>query len=387
MAKTTIDKLMELKHLYEAGILTKDEMEVEKKKILGKNRESSKETQKQAEPITPQKQKEQIEVFELSNEETIDITDDTFFEKNKMFIFGGIATLIAIVVIIFLPKITSHSNSDILSANTKEELKEELHKDIFLKGIIGDKIGFSMRLHQRGNEIEGTEHYDSQNSDVNVSIKGSIADDGHMVLREFSNNVERGKFEGILDEVSYTGTFTNSKGKNMSFYAESLSEEDLAKEEEAVKKIGKNGSIIANVDGCIYYIEKMNTEKGYDADGEDCGKLYIYNIADRTISYEKILIPSGETFSIEDCKYRDMKITFVLYDVMRIGFGVNNFCTEVSQYNIKTNKWKAIAQACAKAEFVDNNKKIKLTTAKIINPDAEFSYEYEFEYSDEIIDI
>ena len=35
MEKSNIDKLMELKQLYEQGILTKEEMEAEKKKILG----------------------------------------------------------------------------------------------------------------------------------------------------------------------------------------------------------------------------------------------------------------------------------------------------------------------------------------------------------------
>ena len=35
MTKTDIDKLMELKQLYEQGILSKEEMEAEKKKILG----------------------------------------------------------------------------------------------------------------------------------------------------------------------------------------------------------------------------------------------------------------------------------------------------------------------------------------------------------------
>ena len=34
MEKQTIDKLMEIKKLYEAGILTKEEMEAEKAKVL-----------------------------------------------------------------------------------------------------------------------------------------------------------------------------------------------------------------------------------------------------------------------------------------------------------------------------------------------------------------
>ena len=36
--KSTIERLKELKSLYEAGILTKEEMEVEKAEILGTNK-------------------------------------------------------------------------------------------------------------------------------------------------------------------------------------------------------------------------------------------------------------------------------------------------------------------------------------------------------------
>ena len=55
---------------------------------------------------------------------------------------------------------------------------------------------------------------------------------------------------------------------------------------------------------------------------------------------------------------------------------------------MKTGKWKDIAEGCAKAEFIDNNRKMKITTAEITNYDeAEAAVDYKYEYSDTVIDL
>lgn len=377
MGKTNIDKLMELKQLYEQGILTKEEMEVEKQKILGTASVTP-------EPKTSQtiEQQPPTEVEE-SADDSLDEPDIPFFEKYKGFVLGGIAIVLIVAGIAFAPKIISHTNS-VPETDNPIAISDT---PLILKGKIDEKIGFTMSLRCKGNEVEGTEHYDSQKSDANVLIKGTI-ENGRLILREYDNGVESGKFDGSVDDVSYIGTFTNSKGKNMSFTAKVLSEADIAKEEEAIKKVSEKGTLLANVDGKIYYLAKAKSDKMYDAEGENCGKLYIYNISDGKTTYENIHIPSGEPYTIDNYKYRDHKITFVLYDAGRNGFGVGNYCTEVSQYNIKTGRWKDIAEGCAKAEFIDNNRKIKITTAEITNYDeAAAAYEYKYDYSDTIIDL
>ena len=53
-----IEKLLELKQLFEAGVLTKEEMEAEKKKILGTNSEAPKESQETDVPLSHTTQKE-----------------------------------------------------------------------------------------------------------------------------------------------------------------------------------------------------------------------------------------------------------------------------------------------------------------------------------------
>ena len=371
MEKSNIDKLMELKQLYEQGILTKEEMETEKKKILGSVSDA------------PKSESPQIVERQLSVE--VKETAKDSFANSKGYIWGGIALLLIIAGLIFVPRIISHSDNNPVS--DEKIIEVSTPQILTLKGMIKDNIGFSMHLQCNGNKVEGKEHYDSQKSDVNVSIKGTIDENGYMILHEYDNNVESGKFEGTLDDISYSGTFTNSKGKSMSFSARTVSEEDLAKEEDAIKKIGSKGTVIAEVDGKIYYFDKLNSETSYESEGDNCGKLYIYDTESESTSSERILIPSGEMYSIEGYNYRDMKITFVLYDVGRNGFGIGNYCTEVSQYNVRTGKWRAIAEGCAKAEFVDNNRKIKITTATLINPEAEYAYEYKYEYSDEVIEL
>lgn len=227
-----IEKLLELKQLFEAGVLTKEEMEAEKKKILGTNSEAPKESQETDVPLSHTTQKEQIEAFEQSESEAIETSDDTFFEKNKKYIFGGIALLFVVAGIFIIPKIISHSESvTIPSSDTKDVVQ-----NIILKGVIGDNIGFSMHLQRMGSKIEGTEHYESQKSDAFISIKGTIDDNGVMILDEYDGGVRAGSFNGNLGEVSYSGSFTNSKGKTFPFSANIVTESELARIEKEEKQ-------------------------------------------------------------------------------------------------------------------------------------------------------
>lgn len=321
-------------------------------------------------PVNPPQEKEEV-LYDWEKEEKI--------RKWKTILWSFV-----LVVILALVGYYIYMNYNKNGSNSTIKTERE---PIALKGSINETIGFSMKLHFNGNEVEGSERYDNQKAGDTISIKGTIDENSYLILHEYDKAVECGKFEGFLHEISYSGTFTNSRGKEMSFSAKVLSEKDLAKEKEAINEINKKGTIIANVDGKIYYLDKGKPQYEYDENGDNCAKLYIYNIADGITSYVIIWsIDDGGIYAIENCKYRDMKITFVMYNTSRKGAGIGNFCTDVRQYNIKTGKWKTIAEECAKAVFMDNNRKIKITIAEIINPDA-FAYEYEYKYSDIIIDL
>ena len=245
MAESNIDKLMELKQLYEQGILTKEEMEIEKRKILGAENETAKETPRHDNTIPSKSQQPQIEVGKI---------DEPYFQKFKPYIIGGIILLLVVAGIIFVHKMITHPTVPVSDDDYIPEIKT-----FALKGSINGKIGFTMHLTAEGTDIEGTEHYDNQRTDANIEIKGVNTDNGKMVLYEYDGNTKAGTYEGIIENNVYSGTFTNSKGKNMSFIARVLSEAGLARIEEEEKQfettkiVYKNITSSANVELSVDY--------------------------------------------------------------------------------------------------------------------------------------
>ena len=110
MAKTDIDKLMELKQLYESGVLSKEEMEVEKQKILNNGLSNSSKEPTYDERIATHKKN--------------DSANDSFFQKNKKYMFCGIGLII--VAIIFLV----FSNLSKKTSPTIKETIESLEADV-----------------------------------------------------------------------------------------------------------------------------------------------------------------------------------------------------------------------------------------------------------------
>lgn len=220
--QSQIDKLMELKQLYEQGILTKEEMEIEKRKILGTVNKTAKEASRQENTMLSESQHPQIEI-----EKPV----EPFLQKIKTYIIGGIVLLLVMAGIIFMPKMITHPTVPVSDDDFIQEIKT-----IALKGTINGKIGFTMHLSISGNEIDGTEHYDNQRTEVKLVIKGENNENGKMILSEYDGNTKAGTFEGTIGERSYSGTFTNSKGKSFPFSANIVTESELAKIEKEEKQ-------------------------------------------------------------------------------------------------------------------------------------------------------
>lgn len=106
MAKSQIDKLMELKQLYERGILTKEEMEIEKKKILG---ESSKEEQQPINPSQPEIENPSVDIPKEAN--VVIDEKESFFQKYKTYFFIGIGLLIAGSIYLFYSNVIKKESS------------------------------------------------------------------------------------------------------------------------------------------------------------------------------------------------------------------------------------------------------------------------------------
>ncbi len=112
MEKSNIEKLMELKQLYEAGILTKDEMEAEKQKILGQPHSDNTKSEAEETVDNSTSDKEQFNTRDndvakdngkLADDDVIteirEEKNSSFFQKHKIYII--IATIIAVFCIIY----------------------------------------------------------------------------------------------------------------------------------------------------------------------------------------------------------------------------------------------------------------------------------------------
>ena len=138
MAKTNIEKLMELKHLYEQGILTKEEMEIEKQKILVSsysNDTNSERVESIDNNILSNEQFEATDIDvikdnnELTDEDTPKISEEvnaSFFQKHKKIVtLATLTTAIAVICIIFF---SINRNSEM----TQTKIKEADNKDEIL---------------------------------------------------------------------------------------------------------------------------------------------------------------------------------------------------------------------------------------------------------------
>ena len=127
MAKSNMDKLMELKQLYEQGILTKEELETEKQKILG----TASETPKPESPKTIGQQSSD-EVKQTVENSPID-TGEPFFKKNKSYIMGGLGVIIiGLLLFSFHNKIETSVVED---SNDVVEMDSLLSTNKYTKGI------------------------------------------------------------------------------------------------------------------------------------------------------------------------------------------------------------------------------------------------------------
>ncbi len=158
--------------------------------------------------------------------------------KAKYLIFGLLIVL-ALVGSFFLYKSCStHHNkttavaTDSLAKDSVKTVKKPEKREVFIKGSINN-IGFSMNLTIIGDKVQGTEHYDKQPPSKTCQISGNIDKEGKMQLFEYDNGKETGIFSGTMANGKYSGTWSSSSNKSLSFTAKVMSKEEY---EEDLKK-------------------------------------------------------------------------------------------------------------------------------------------------------
>lgn len=209
-------------------------------------------------PATPSQEAEEENVYEWEEEK----------DRKWWYVIGGI--VVAAILVFGGYYYYMHNNNGISAPNVER-------KPIALKGIINETIGFSMKLQFKVNDVEGTEHYDKQKEKDTLSIKGTIDDNGNLILHEYNNLVECGTFEGILNDDIYSGTFTNLRGKRMPFSAQVVSESDIIKD----KKKSNNEVVYTNEEDkvrCVVtysqLLDRFVSDRQSDDYMDECYFLY-----------------------------------------------------------------------------------------------------------------
>lgn len=164
-------------------------------------------------------------------DKTVTSTSQTYDEsagrkENKSFIklIAAIVVIAGIigVVLFSLNRYSSQTSKKVIDTAAIDTIDK---KQIFIRGKLNNNIAFIMNLTINGNVVEGTEHYDNQSKDAIVLIKGTLEDNGTLTLYEYDKNSKTGTYEGLLSSESYSGTFTNSKGKGFQFSSVVMDEE------------------------------------------------------------------------------------------------------------------------------------------------------------------
>lgn len=421
---------MELKQLYEAGVLTKEELASEKAKLMSPT---------SAKVSAPQKSTESQSIVATSQPETVvsepkqvdmptpaKITNDSERkdapEKSENNILRRIVIVFIIIAIglgifAYYKKGSDENRTDNRTqVNTANTTLSQHHRTfatlldqgyVYLQGHISEvPVSMYLKFYQneegyesmRDDIVLGILHYDNQPANTILMVKGNFTQDGSITLGEFDGNRHSGDIHGTLDGYSFDGEYVTS---NLAFVAsvqdnpkipaiyEKLT--DFLFSEEYSDDVGNN-TIIAFTDKNVYYIEGSYID-GVSIFDHDCGMGHIYNLTIEDLSKEtENKIPIQNTsecwYEIKGVMCTNHRITFILEDRGRNSIGSSNYSTQVTQYNIDTGKWKTIAKDMASAEFINDGKKLRVLNAYIINEDEVYSaYDYIWAYEEEIINL
>ena len=231
MAKSNIDKLMELKQLYEQGILTKEEMEAEKAKIL--NTSTSQEE-------SPMMKESLIETKDYSSASTIDedqtMDDDIpFYSKYKKALIGVFAVVI-VAVIAFLYFQNEKASLNVSNSTKEASIEAETEQEpIYLVNSLDEDFHYIICIKIQGDSVSG---------DVKVAgiestalLKGTIDNEGMLILHQITEGKETNRFEGKLDAEGFAGTLFFLNGDEpISWKAKRMTKEKVDKLENEAKK-------------------------------------------------------------------------------------------------------------------------------------------------------
>ena len=303
-----IEKLAKLQKLLEAGVLTKEELEEQKKNIL--------------------ETKENEELNSPSNVDSKNLDHETsFFQKYKKTIVGALA--IMIVAVLSFQFFQTRQLSQCLSNNNSGEEKrsivgEDEQDSIYLVNSVSEDLHYVFCLKIQGKNVSG---YTTLAGDYpRRSLVGTIDQDRWLIIKEVEGK-EPARFEGKLNSDSFSGTLFPQNGEETSSWnAKRMTKKQLNELESKVRVlIGINndlekwfetyGKVIVQSDGQDYdgYLSKDYLSTIQEWNNSKIGERWnpwLYNIgAPITITKFKCSaiynITKSSASAIVDFEYRE----------------------------------------------------------------------------------
>ena len=161
------------------------------------------------------------------HQETPQVQPSYYDDKNggssSKWLYGIVGVLVALLVGLGLwmwnsGAFDSHRTDQISTDSVDVAKAENLDGTHLFRGEIGP-YGAEMSITISGSEVSGLYHYDFQKAGVNMSLNGTLKEDGTLIVNEHTpNGKNTGCFDGTFDGKTYRGTFRNlTNGEQYSF--------------------------------------------------------------------------------------------------------------------------------------------------------------------------
>lgn len=307
MEKQTINKLMEIKKLYEAGILTKEEMEAEKAKVL----HPSETTDKQGEPgveeteIAPDAQPLPMDntgrvvfdepVIEQKKEQRNQGNDGSI---NKTLLWTALAVIVVLVIVLVAANNKSSNNNDSPSYN-------EEYVDV--DSCITDYSHESFDIGTGENDVDYQERAENYigGLDTDTRVVASLTDDDRHCVYTLTE-VEAGW--GRVNSLYCHNLETSSTNiVNVPYKVEG--EEEAGEQVADAKMVGNNLYVINTSYRCGSSVACLNTRTGkWSCVVRACASADFISNNRVKVSYAK-LVYEGECLADNQYEYTDKVIT------------------------------------------------------------------------------
>lgn len=318
MNKEVMDKLMEIKKLYEAGVLTKEEMEVEKAKILSpttsqniKNDNNSESKQSDVKVNTPDKKKSEVQDVTIvhvskkakEKQQKIKSTPRKGLSENaRIWLIAGIVVAVMLIIAIIIQNGKSSNNQS--------------YDNDYADSVAVDSTGVDDTNYDTAVDVDDNEEQTPQNYagkaenyigglDTDTRVVASLTDDERHCVYTLTE-VEAGW--GRINSLYCHNLETGSTNLVLVPYKVE-GEEDNGEQVADAKMVGNNLYVINTSYRCGSSVACLNTlTSNWSCTVRACADAKFVGSNKLKVTYSK-LVYEGECLADNQYEYRDKVIT------------------------------------------------------------------------------